>query len=191
MQCRVDGCERDARYKAAQLCQKHYFRVRRSGGTDLKPVTATPRVITPNGYVRVYRPGHPLAISNYVFEQRMVMWEEVGLNCAPCEICGRDETWKTCHVDHRDEDRQNNDRSNLRILCRGCNVKRGFRPQSYESRSQVGLIEFEGKVDTATGWARDPRVKVTGATILRRKASGMSDFDALFAPKVTHKGDGQ
>ena len=74
MQCRVEGCERDARYKAAQLCQKHYFRVRRNGGVDLKPVTAIPRVITPNGYVRVYQPGHPIAIRNYVFEHRMVMW---------------------------------------------------------------------------------------------------------------------
>lgn len=191
MQCRVEGCERDARYKAAQLCQKHYFRVRRNGGVDLKPVTAIPRVITPNGYVRVYQPGHPIAIRNYVFEHRMVMWGEVGPDCAPCEICGRDETWKTCHVDHRDENRQNNNRSNLRILCRGCNVKRGLRPESYKSRSQVGLIEFEGRLDTATNWARDPRVKVSGATIRHRKAAGMSDFDALFAPKVTHKGDGQ
>ena len=70
-------------------------------------------------------------------------------------------------------------------------MKRGLRPESYKSRSQVGLIEFEGRLDTATNWARDPRVKVSGATIRHRKAAGMSDFDALFAPKVTHKGDGQ
>ncbi|MEN1487146.1 hypothetical protein AAIH33_32890, partial [Pseudomonas aeruginosa] len=57
-----------------------------------------------------------------------------------------------------------------------------------QARSQVGLIEFEGRRDTATNWARDPRVKVSGHTILRRKAAGMSDFDALFAPKLTHNG---
>lgn len=31
-------------------------------------------------------------------------------------------------------------------------------------------------------------MKVSGHTILRRKAAGMSDFDALFAPKLTHNG---
>lgn len=29
MQCRVDGCGRDAQYKTAQLCQMHYFRIAR------------------------------------------------------------------------------------------------------------------------------------------------------------------
>lgn len=30
MKCCVEGCERDSHYKAAQLCQMHYFRQRRS-----------------------------------------------------------------------------------------------------------------------------------------------------------------
>ncbi|WP_376746162.1 HNH endonuclease signature motif containing protein [Stutzerimonas nitrititolerans] len=117
------------------------------------------------------------------------MWSVVGAACWNCELCGRLEQWATCHVDHIDEDRQNNDRANLRILCRGCNVKRGFTVESHAGKGQAGLIEFEGKRDTATGWARDPRVKVSGGAIRRRKAAGMSDFDALFAPKVTHNGN--
>lgn len=189
MQCRVDGCERDAQYKTAQLCQMHYFRIWRNGSLEKKEISRALRYITPNGYVNLYMPDHPLANrGGCVFEHRFVMWPIVGPDCRPCELCGKPQTWATCHVDHKDEDRMNNSPDNLRILCRGCNVKRGFRPQSHANRSRVGLIEFEGRIDTATNWARDPRVKVCGATIRKRKAMGMTDAEALFSDKVTHNG---
>lgn len=189
MKCCADGCDRDADYKAKQLCQKHYFRLWRNGTTELVR-RAKPRIVTPNGYVRVHCQGHPLANRNYVFEHRKIMYEIVGEECCPCQVCGKPQTWETCHVDHIDENRKNNAPGNLRVLCRGCNVKRGFKPESYESRSNTGLIEFEGRKDTAHGWARDPRVKVSGSTIHHRKARGMSDYDALFARKKTHNGGG-
>ncbi len=192
MKCKVDGCGRDAPYKAAQLCQKHYFRVWRNGTTETSPTSRKQRIVTPNGYVRIYAPEHALADKGgYVFEHRHVMWSVVGAACRDCELCGRVEQWSTCHVDHIDDDRLNNARANLRILCRGCNVKRGFTLEGQAARGKTGLIEFEGRRDTATGWARDPRVKVSGGTIHRRKAAGMTDFDALFAPKVTHNGSGR
>ncbi|SDJ39064.1 HNH endonuclease signature motif containing protein [Pseudomonas abietaniphila] len=189
MQCSVENCEREASYKAAKLCKMHYFRVRRNGTVVKTPIGRALRYVTPNGYITLYKPGHPLANkTNCVFEHRFVMWPIVGPECRPCELCGLPQTWATCHVDHIDDDRQNNTASNLRILCRGCNVKRGFRPESHEFRSSVGLIEFEGRRDTATAWARDPRVNVSGKTILFRKAAGASDFEALFGDKVTHNG---
>lgn len=167
----------------------HYFRVRRNGTVVKTPIGRALRYVTPNGYITLYKPGHPLSNkTNCVFEHRFVMWPIVGPDCRPCELCGKPQTWSTCHVDHIDNNRQNNSPTNLRILCRGCNVKRGFRPESHEFRSKVGLIEFEGKRDTSTNWARDPRVKVSGNTIRLRKAAGMTDAEALFSDKVTHNG---
>ena len=190
MKCSAHQCGRDAAYKAVQLCQMHYFRMRRNGSLERLPTSRQQRVITPNGYVRVYDPGHALADQGgYVFEHRHVVWAIVGEDCGPCRLCGRPESWATCHVDHKDEDRKNNTESNLRVLCRGCNVSRGLTPESQALRSGVDLVEFDGRRLTAHEWARDPRVFVSGRTIRCRKKSGMSDFDALFAPKRTHNGN--
>ena len=188
MQCSANGCQRAAMYKAAMLCQMHYFRVMRNGTTEKLKTSRKQKIITPNGYWRVFDPEHPLADKRgYVFEHRHVMWSAIGSNTGPCETCKKPESWKTCHIDHIDEDRGNNDRSNLRVLCRACNTGRGFKPECYKSRSSYGLIAFDGKEDTAEGWSRDARVSVSGKVIRDRKNRGMSDYDALFAPKKTHK----
>lgn len=189
MQCSVDGCDRPAHYKAAKLCQMHYFRAWRTGSVELKEKKHARRYVTPNGYVSLYLPGHPLANkSNLVFEHRFVMWPIVGEHCSPCELCGKPQTWRKCHVDHKDNDRKNNDPSNLRILCRVCNVRRGFSPESYANSGVTGLIEYGGKKETATGWARDPRVSIAGNTIARRIKNGMTVEQALFGRKLTHNG---
>ena len=46
MKCKVEGCGRPADYKAAELCQKHYFRVRRNNTTDMVRAPAKPRAVS-------------------------------------------------------------------------------------------------------------------------------------------------
>lgn len=51
----------------------------------------------------------------------------------------------------------------------------------------VSKLTFGGETKTATDWQRDPRTKVSYGTILRRKRKGMTDEEALFSKKKTHK----
>lgn len=185
MKCSVIECDRQARYKSPQLCQMHYFRLRRTGTTQ--PRRPKPRQETPNGYVRVYAPDHPLADpSGYVFEHRKVAYDDRGGELSLCEACGLvDITWETCHVDHQDEDRQNNVPSNLLATCIGCNVMRGQKRPRHTHAGRIALT-YDGITQTATEWARDPRVRVSSSTIRQRKWRGATDEQALFASKVTH-----
>jgi len=187
MLCCVNDCGREARYKEAALCQKHYFRVRRNGHVNLIKV-AKPRIEDDRGYQFLHAPNHPLVTDgqSYVAEHRIVLYAAIGPGPMCCEMCGKLMTWATCQTDHIDENPRNNERENLRPLCRRCNTWRSMPAPAEWDRTHV--IEFEGVRLTPAEWARDPRVKVAGRTIVLRKLAGMSDADALFAPKVTHNG---
>jgi hypothetical protein len=188
MLCCVNDCGRDAHYRALQLCQKHYFRQWRYGTTELTR-SPEPRHENPSGYQWIYAPDHPLRhkTGKYVAEHRAVLYADIGPGPMDCELCGKYLTWATCKVDHIDENVRNNARSNLRPTCNRCNTRRSMPAPVEWNRTHV--IEFEGVRLTPAEWARDPRVKVAGRTIVLRKLAGMSDADALFAPKATHNGN--
>lgn len=189
MKCKVEGCGRPADYKAAELCQKHYFRVRRNNTTDMVRAPAKPRIEDERGYQFLHVPTHPLLSKGqiYVAEHRVVLFAAIGPGPMQCAICGCGLTWKTCHVDHIDENPRNNDLSNLRPTCRRCNTWRNMPPAVVRMKNAVALT-YEGITKTANQWAQDPRVAVSGPTILRRKRQGMTDVDALFGAKKTHNG---
>lgn len=187
MQCSVNGCDREARYKAACLCQKHYFRQMRYGTVELSRIRKD-RQQNPQGYQWVYKPDHPLRhkTTGYVAEHRAVLYAAIGPGPMKCEMCSKDMTWETCRVDHIDEDVRNNSRPNLRPLCNRCNTWRSMPPAVEWNRTHC--VQFEGVRLTPAEWARDPRVNVSGRTIILRIKSGASDAEALFGDKKTHKG---
>lgn len=188
MNCCVEGCDREADYKADKLCQKHYFRRRRNGGFHVR--TAKPRIEDHKGYQYLHRPGHPLAAKGqiYVSEQRVVLYEALGPGPMSCALCGCGLTWKTCQADHIDENPRNNERSNLRPLCRPCNVWRNM-PPAFERVRNAVVLTYDGETKTAHEWSRDARVSIAGKTIRNRKRAGMSDFECLFGAKKTHNGN--
>ena len=183
MNCKVDCCKRDAVYKQQQVCQMHYFRFMRNGTYSLTR-TRKKRIENPAGYQKIYLPGHPLANSDsYAYEHRVVVYSKHGEALPDCPGCGKKITWENCHIDHIDCDVKNNNPSNLRPVCRGCNV---FRGHSATSMGKL-FLTINGKTMSAQRWAREPGVAVSGATIRRRKKFGASDYDAVYAAKITHK----
>ncbi|WP_146136069.1 HNH endonuclease signature motif containing protein [Pseudomonas fluorescens] len=183
-------------YRGVQLCQMHYHRKRRNGDFALVlekkrkklGYSRVYRVTMPGkGYQRLYEPSHPLRDSQgYVAEHRAVMYAKYGDTLPDCELCGIDLYWNTCHIDHKDRDVKNNAEDNLRPLCPPCNTWRDYPEQCELSKNHK--ITIDGVSKTPQEWSREPEVKVSGNTIILRKKSGMSDFDAVFAPKITHNG---
>jgi hypothetical protein len=186
--CKIDGCARERMYTEQGVCQMHYFRFMRTGQYDLVRRGHKPRQENPQGYQWIYEPAHPLRHKNggYVAEHRAVLYAAIGPDPMACELCGIGLTWKTCKVDHIDTDVRNNERSNLRPTCNSCNTRRAIRaPVEWDKTHKIA---FNGEVKTPAEWARDPRVNISGHQIILRKASGMTDEQALFAPKRTHNG---
>ena len=89
------------------------------------------------------------------------------------------------YVDHIDENKLNNNLSNLRVLCNSCNVTRP--KKNYFKGGKYEGIEFNGETKTAEEWSRSDGVFVRGSTIKRRLKSGLSVYGSLFMDKITHK----
>lgn len=183
MKCKVKDCDRDAQYKRQQVCQKHYFRYMRNGTYDIVNIP-TYRTSNPAGYQLIHEPEHPLSDSSgRVYEHRFVYFNNNNGVVSQCAVCGSSITWKTCHIDHMDNDVTNNDISNLRATCAPCNI---FRGHSCTSMGSV-ILTVDGVTMSSAAWSRQEGVEVCGATIARRKSKGMSDYYAIFSPRKTHK----
>ncbi|HCL5075074.1 TPA: HNH endonuclease [Salmonella enterica] len=190
MKCKVEGCERECKhYPGKGICQMHYFRMMRYGTYELtKNGKGKFRQRNSKGYQMLKMPEHPLVMANgYIYEHRKVVYDRYGEALPPCEKCGKVVTWKTVHIDHIDEVVDNNDESNLRVLCRACNVMRSRIHIAEHTKKGRSSITFEGVTKTACEWSRDPRVMVSSPTIIRRIKNGMSVEEALFSLKITHR----
>lgn len=122
--CEVENCEKPVRCK--NLCQLHYDRMRRYGRLDNIKAKAGSGYTRNNGYRARYNPTHVLSKNcNWVYEHRLVLFEEIGYGPHQCSICGTLINWGyDLQVDHIDFDRQNNALENLRPTCGPCNRQR-------------------------------------------------------------------
>jgi len=183
IECKILGCDRKVMYKKDNVCQKHYFRFMRSGAYELTR-SRKYRIQNPAGYQKLYEPLHILSNNDgYVYEHRFVFFNEINNTPKKCELCNRKINWKDLHIDHKDNDVTNNNKNNLRALCRACNTFRGHTDESMGKK----FIECRGLKLTASQWARRDDVKIASNTITIRLAKGQSVEQAIFGERLTHQ----
>ena len=184
MKCRIDDCNRDSMYKKKQLCQMHYFRIMRNGVSDIVN-TRKYRQTQSTGYQLLDEPNHPMAqAGGYVYEHRLVLFNKLGYSITSCDLCGNVWSWDDLyksHVDHIDEDRTNNDISNLRPLCNSCNTRRNPKIKEHSKKGRIA-VEYDGVTMTPNEWDREDFVPVEGYVIRNRIKRGWSVVDALTWP---------
>lgn len=125
--CIINGCRKKALRTKNTLCEAHYYQNRRTGSFDKK---VYPRTADHGAYVRIlgsHSKNHPMCggKSGMLYEHRMVAYDVRNGICECCFWCGKELTWKSCVIDHLNEDKHDNRPENLLISCVNCNRARG------------------------------------------------------------------
>jgi len=187
--CSVEGCDNAATRVSSGLCEKHYCRVRRSGGTD-KVDTVKPGMTVHNGggYLLVYAPAHPLrrGASPRVYQHRQVFYDEHGAGPFNCHVCGAVVTWDDMHVDHLNDVTTDNRIENLAPACAVCNQRRGKHKADRTAKLKRGKhITAHGVTMCEADWSR--HLGVSRAAFKYRFARGDS-LDEAMRPRVGSSG---
>lgn len=152
--CLVSRCSATATRQGKQLCEKHYYRKRRTGQYGAREPLGSHS--TPAGYVKLTAPNHPLADSNgHVFEHRAVLYFKSKIICPNCYWCGVEQSWATIHADHLNGIKHDNREANIVGACPRCNKARGAalalasRMDGTRLRVFIGQIERAGRAGRA------------------------------------------
>lgn len=179
--CAVDGCGMKAVRVGAQMCEKHYMRMRRNETTEYVGRAIPGKLEHSHGYVLVPAAGHPRALGGYrAYEHRVVFTDAHGEGPFNCHWCSKVVTWSDMHVDHVDADKANNDLSNLVASCADCNQRRGHEKIRETWRKRNG-VTINGVTRTLNEWAEV--VGLRRSSIVARLKAGWDIERAVFEPR--------
>ena len=182
--CSIEGCSNGTGNRAL-YCEKHYVRLRRNGKPKrILPELEIGRTLgTSDGYIIEFAgKGHPLARTDgYVLQHRLRMYEVHGDGPLSCAMCGCDETWATCHVDHINCVKGDNSLGNIRVTCAACNMGRGHAKAKATRRKNGRMVTAYGRTRNINDWADD--LGIAKQSIAWRLARGWSPEDAVSKPR--------
>ena len=183
MMCSVSGCQNEANRVGAKMCEKHYMRMRRRGSTDKLTFRKEGDLKHHGGdYLLTYAPDHQLRTpgSCRVYAHRIAYYEGRGQGPFACFHCGAVVTWATMHVDHLDDNPQNNSLENLAASCPECNQRRGVAKMRRSMQERGMMIEFNGERLHVSVWAE--RLGISRVALKARLARWPLE-KALTAPR--------
>lgn len=135
-------------------CEMHYMRLRRTGSTSLTPPKSV--YYHTGGYVIIRCPDHPLCKRsgrNLEYEHRVIFHDTHGEGPFSCHWCSNSLTWTTLDIDHVDENKTNNDPSNLVASCPPCNRRRSIGIMKSAMRERSTHITLNGIRRSVYDWA--------------------------------------
>ena len=172
--CKVEGCKGPASRVGTQLCEMHYYRLRRKGTVERSLPGPRPNLLHDHGYILVHAPDHPLAqqlTTSRVYQHRVTYYDAYGVGPFSCHWCGGAVGWSDMHVDHLNDVKSDNAIENLVAACAPCNLKRGLPQLKRAMRSnRAKLIHFDGISLTAGEWAI--RIGISRQSLLARIRHG-------------------
>lgn len=114
-----------------------------------------------------------------MYEHRYNYYERYGKGPFKCNWCEKSVCWDDLHIDHVDDNKENNEISNLVASCPQCNQKRGWHKAVSTWRKKTG-IEYKGKIYTMNELSRISPVS-RNSLIYRMKT--MSVEEAVETPR--------
>jgi len=151
----------------------------KSGSGDRKVI---PYVVDHSqGYLLQWAPDHPLRRSSpRVYQHRVVFYDYHGEGPFSCKWCGVCVAWDSMHVDHIDDDKQNNEIRNLAASCPTCNQHRGGWKTTDRHRKATG-IRIGDETRTINEWAAI--ASISRSAIRARISKGWAVDRAVFEPR--------
>lgn len=187
--CTLEGCDKPARSRHGLYCDACYcrrWRNKKAGnGRVFEHVPPSEGFDHTGGYRLIPAKGHPLRdgkVGIYEYEHRVRFYDKHGAGPFNCHHCGKQVTWDDMHVDHLNDNPQDNDLNNLVASCPTCNQWRGKRKMKRTMRERHAIkITWRGTTKTLAEWAE--QVGIDRVSLQWRLKRGWSLDRALTEPR--------